>query len=148
MITSSCPKTSTDAFVAHAKRLVSERYPDLNGPDYTTIIDQPAFDRLVATLEDAKARGATVINLAPDQQLDARRRKLAPHIVLGVNDEMTIMKEEIFGPFLPIKTYRQARRGHRLRQRLTIARSPSIRSPTTSASPSGTSPRSSPAASA
>ncbi|MDM7937196.1 MAG: coniferyl aldehyde dehydrogenase [Cyanobium sp. CZS 48M] len=102
------PEVSIDAFVAHAKRLVAERYPDLNGPDYTTIIDQPAFDRLVATLEDAKVRGATVINLAPDQQLDARRRKLAPHIVLGVNDEMTIMKEEIFGPILPIKPYRQA----------------------------------------
>jgi coniferyl-aldehyde dehydrogenase len=101
------PEASTDAFVAHAKRLVAERYPDLNGPDYTTIIDQPAFDRLVATLEDAKARGATVINLAPDQQLDTRRRKLAPHIVLDVNDEMTIMKEEIFGPFLPIKPYRE-----------------------------------------
>ncbi|MCP9771190.1 coniferyl aldehyde dehydrogenase [Synechococcus sp. Tobar12-5m-g] len=103
------PEGSIDAFVAHAKRLVAERYPDLNGPDYTTIIDQPAFDRLVATLEDAKVRGATVINLAPDQQLDARRRKLAPHIVLGVTDEMTIMKEEIFGPFLPIKPYREAK---------------------------------------
>lgn len=101
------PAASVDAFVAHAKQLVAERYPDLNGPDYTTIIDQPAFDRLVATLEDARVRGATVINLAPDQQLDTSRRKLAPHIVLGVNDEMTIMKEEIFGPFLPIKPYRE-----------------------------------------
>ncbi len=101
------PEAGIDAFVAHAKRLVAERFPDLNGPDYTTIIDQPAFDRLNATLEDAKARGATVINLAPDQQLDAGRRKIAPHIVLGVNDEMTIMKEEIFGPFLPIKPYRE-----------------------------------------
>lgn len=102
------PEGSTDEFVAHAKRLIAERYPDLNGPDYTTIIDQPAYDRLVATLEDAKARGATVINLAPDQQLEADRRKLAPHLVLGVNDEMMIMKEEIFGPFLPIKPYRDA----------------------------------------
>ena len=102
------PEQNTDTFVADAKRLVAQRYPDLNGPDYTTIIDQTAFDRLVATLEDAKARGATVINLAPDQQLDAGRRKLAPHIILGVNEEMTIMKEEIFGPFLPIKPYRSA----------------------------------------
>ena len=102
------PEASIDAFVAHAKRLVAERYPDLNGPDYTTIIDQPAFDRLNATLEDAKARGATVINLAPDQQPDTHRRKIAPHIVLGVTDEMTIMKEEIFGPLLPVKPYREA----------------------------------------
>jgi acyl-CoA reductase-like NAD-dependent aldehyde dehydrogenase len=89
------------------KRFVAERYPDLNGPDYATIIDQPVFDRLVATLEDAKARGATGINLAPDQQPDARRRKLARDIVLGVDDEMTIMKEEIFGPLLTIKPYRE-----------------------------------------
>ena len=59
--------SSIDAFVEHAKRLVAERFPHLNGPDYTTIIDQPAFDRLNATLEDARARGATVINLAPGQ---------------------------------------------------------------------------------
>jgi coniferyl-aldehyde dehydrogenase len=102
------PEASIDAFVAHAKRLVAQRYPDLNGPDYSTIIDQPAFDRLTATLEDARARGATVINLAPGQQPDASRRKFAPHIVLGVTDEMTIMKEEIFGPLLPIKPYRDA----------------------------------------
>jgi coniferyl-aldehyde dehydrogenase len=102
------PEGSADAFVAHAQRLVAERFPDLNGRDYTTIIDQPAYDRLVATLEDASSRGATVINLAPDQQLDARRRKFAPHIVLGVTDDMTIMKEEIFGPLLPVKTYRDA----------------------------------------
>jgi coniferyl-aldehyde dehydrogenase len=100
------PEASIDAFVAHATRLVAERYPDINGPDYTTIIDPAAFDRLTATLEDARARGATVINLAPGQQADASRRKLAPHIVLGVTDEMTIMKEEIFGPLLPIKPYR------------------------------------------
>jgi coniferyl-aldehyde dehydrogenase len=56
----------------------------------------------------AKTLGATVINLAPDKQLDARSRKLAPHIVLRVNDEMTILKEEIFGPLLPIKLYRKA----------------------------------------
>jgi coniferyl-aldehyde dehydrogenase len=102
------PEASIDEFVAHAKRLVAQRYPDLNGPDYSTIIDQPAFDRLTATLEDARARGATVINLAPGQQPDASRRKFAPHIVLGVTDEMTIMKEEIFGPLLPIKPYRDA----------------------------------------
>jgi coniferyl-aldehyde dehydrogenase len=33
-------------------------------------------------------------------------RKIPPHLVLGVSDEMTIMREEIFGPLLPVKTYR------------------------------------------
>jgi coniferyl-aldehyde dehydrogenase len=100
------PESSVDEFVAHAKLLVAKRYPDLNGSDYTSIIDQRAFDRLGALLVDAKNHGATIINLAPDQKLDPNQRKMAPHIILGVNDEMKIMKEEIFGPLLPIKTYR------------------------------------------
>ena len=100
------PDNKIDEFVAHARRLVAERYPDLNGPDYTAIINQRAYDRLTAMLEDARAKGATVVNLAPDQKPDAARRKLAPHIVLNVGDDMSIMQEEIFGPLLPIKPYR------------------------------------------
>ena len=100
------PEGRIEEFVEHARRLVAERYPDLNGPDYTSIIDQRAYDRLVATLDDARAKGASIINLAPDQRLDANRRKLAPHIVLDLTEGMTIMQEEIFGPLLPIKTYR------------------------------------------
>ena len=100
------PEDKTDAFVAHAQRLVATRYPDLNISDYTTIINQRAYDRLTAMLEDARAKGATVVNLAPDQTPDGARRKLAPHILLGVTDDMLVMQEEIFGPLLPIKTYR------------------------------------------
>lgn len=100
------PQNRIDEFVAYARRLVAERYPDLNGPDYTAIINQRAYDRLIAMLEDARAKGATVVDLAPGQRPDAARRKLAPHIVLNVDDNMSIMKEEIFGPLLPIKPYR------------------------------------------
>jgi coniferyl-aldehyde dehydrogenase len=99
------PQDKTDEFVAYARRLFAERYPDLNGPDYTAIINQRAYDRLTAMLEDARGKGATVVNLAPDQKLDAARRKLAPHIILDVADDMTILQEEIFGPLLPIKPY-------------------------------------------
>lgn len=101
------PEDKTDEFVATARRLVAERYPDLNSSDYTSIINQRAYDRLVAMLQDAREKGATVVNLAPDQKPDAARRKLSPHILLDVNDDMMIMQEEIFGPLLPIKTYRK-----------------------------------------
>ncbi|MFT4095723.1 MAG: coniferyl aldehyde dehydrogenase [Rhodoblastus sp.] len=99
------PRGSEDAFVAHCKRLLKERYPDLNGPDYTAIIDQRSYDRLTATLEDARAKGARVINLAEGQTPDAARRKFAPHVVLDPTEDMIVMQREIFGPILPIKTY-------------------------------------------
>jgi coniferyl-aldehyde dehydrogenase len=101
------PEDKTEAFVDHARRFVAERYPDLNSSDYTTIINQRAYDRLTAMLQDAAEKGATLVNLAPDQTPDAARRKLTPHILLNVTEDMTIMQEEIFGPLLPIKTYRK-----------------------------------------
>ena len=99
------PQDKTDEFVANAQRFVAERYPDLNSPDYTAIINQRAYDRLNAMLEDAREKGATIVNLAPDQKPDASRRKFSPHIILDVSDEMSVLQEEIFGPLLPIKTY-------------------------------------------
>jgi coniferyl-aldehyde dehydrogenase len=102
------PTGTEQAFVEHAQRLVGARYPDLNGPDYTSIIDQRAYDRLVDTLEDARAKGATVVNLAPNQQPDPARRKFPPHLLLNVTDDMIVMQREIFGPLLPVKTYRSA----------------------------------------
>jgi coniferyl-aldehyde dehydrogenase len=100
------PEGKVDAFVTHARRLVAERYPDLNGPDYTAIINQPAYDRLIAMLQDARQKGAAVVNLTPDQTANASRRILPPHIILDATEDMTILQEEIFGPLLPIKTYR------------------------------------------
>jgi coniferyl-aldehyde dehydrogenase len=102
------PEGKEQEFVDQARRLVGQRYPDLNGPDYTSIIDQRAYDRLVDTLEDARAKGATIVNLAPNQQPDAAQRKFPPHLLLGVTDDMTVMQREIFGPLLPVKTYRSA----------------------------------------
>jgi coniferyl-aldehyde dehydrogenase len=99
------PQERIVEFVDHARRLVAQRYPDLNGSDYTSIIDQRAYDRLVATLDDARAKGATVINLALDQTSDKSKRKLAPHVILDVTEDMRIMQEEIFGPLLPVKSY-------------------------------------------
>lgn len=100
------PEGRTDEFVAHARRIIAGRYPDLNGPDYTAIINQAAYDRLIAMLEDAREKGANVINLTPDQTPNASRRILPPHIILDATEDMTILQEEIFGPLLPIKTYR------------------------------------------
>ncbi len=100
------PEGKTDEFVAHAKRLLAERYPDINAGDYTSIIDQRAYDRLHNTLEDARAKGATVINLVPDQQPNAALRKFAPHVVINPTADMIASQREIFGPILPIRTYR------------------------------------------
>ena len=99
------PQGREQEFVAHCRELVAQRYPDLNHEDYTAIIDQRSYERLLATLDDARARGATVVNLAPEQKPDATRRKLAPHLVLHPTPDMVLSQREIFGPILPVRTY-------------------------------------------
>jgi coniferyl-aldehyde dehydrogenase len=79
--------------------------PDVNGADYTSIIDQRSYDRLIAALEDARAKGARLIDLAEGQTPDASRRKFPPHIVLDANSDMELMRREIFGPILPVRLY-------------------------------------------
>ncbi len=99
------PADKVDAFVDLARSLVAARYPQLDSPDYTSIIDQRAFERLLAALEDARNRGARVLSLQDGPAFDRATRKIAPHIVLDAPPDCLLMQREIFGPILPLRTY-------------------------------------------
>lgn len=100
------PENKVDAFVQNACEVATQRYPDILNGDYTAIIDQRQYERIQSVLADAIAKGATAVNLCPNQSGDTARRIMPPHAVLNVTDDMLIMQSEIFGPLLPIKTYR------------------------------------------
>jgi coniferyl-aldehyde dehydrogenase len=100
------PEGKRDQFVAAAQRILPQRYPDTNQSSYTSVIDEKSYRRLRTTLEDARQRGAQVVPLVPNMDFNDQLRKIPPHLVLDVSDNMIIMREEIFGPLLPIKTYR------------------------------------------
>jgi coniferyl-aldehyde dehydrogenase len=100
------PADKRDQFVAAAKRIMAERYPDIHERSYTSIIDEKSYKRLRATLEDAERKGAQVVPLVPNATFDDELRKIPPQLVLDPSEDMTIMREEIFGPLLPVKTYR------------------------------------------
>jgi coniferyl-aldehyde dehydrogenase len=99
------PRGKIDAFVALAQQFVAARYPDIATRDYTSIIDARAFERLRQALEDARARGARVVQLLPGAAFDEATRKLAPHLVIGPSPESELMQREIFGPILPVLGY-------------------------------------------
>jgi coniferyl-aldehyde dehydrogenase len=100
------PEAARDRFVAAAKKIVAKRYPNPHEGSYTSVIDDKSYRRLRATLDDARQKGATVVPLVPDSSFHDGLRKIPPHLVLDPTDQMTIMQEEIFGPLLPVKTYR------------------------------------------
>jgi coniferyl-aldehyde dehydrogenase len=75
-------------------------------PDYTAIVDERHYRRLTALVDDARTKGARIIAINPAQEtLDPALRRLAPTLIVGANDTMAVMREEIFGPLLPIETY-------------------------------------------
>lgn len=101
------PEGKAEAFVAAAKSIVSQRYPTITTKDYTCIIDRKSFKRLLATLEDAKLKNAEITRLIPGEEYNETEKKICPMIFRNVSEEMILMQQEIFGPFLPVMTYRQ-----------------------------------------
>ena len=99
------PAGAEQEFAIHCKRLFAERFPDINGPDYTSIIDDRSFRRLEGALADARSKGATLLNLAEGQKPNVNLRKFPPHLVLNPTDDMQVMQREIFGPILPVRSY-------------------------------------------
>lgn len=99
-------ESRVDEFVDAAKAWVAKHCPDINSPDYTSIIDQRSYDRLNEALDDARRLGATIVNLAEGQVSEPGLRKMPPHLVLNTTDDMALMKREIFGPILPVLPYK------------------------------------------
>ena len=100
------PAELLDVFVAKAAAAVQRMFPTLvDNPDYTSIVDARHYERLRSAVEDARTKGARVIELGPAGEAGGeRRRRIPPTLILDPTDGMRVMQEEIFGPLLPVKT--------------------------------------------
>jgi acyl-CoA reductase-like NAD-dependent aldehyde dehydrogenase len=78
-----------------------------DNPDYTAIVAQRHYDRIMGHIEDARAKGARIVEIKPEGEdlTQQEHRKIAPTLIIDPTDDMTVMQEEIFGPVLPVKTY-------------------------------------------
>ncbi|MDG1825622.1 MAG: coniferyl aldehyde dehydrogenase [Henriciella sp.] len=103
------PADKTGEFVGAAQGAVAKMYADglKDNDDYTSIVNQRHFDRLNSYLDDAREKGAEVIEINPagENFTQQPHHKMAPHIVLNPTDDMKVMQDEIFGPILPVKSY-------------------------------------------
>ena len=103
------PEEKVEEFVQASVEATSEMYPELkDNDDFTSIINQRHYDRIQSYLEDAKEKGADVVEINPSNEDFSQQphHKIPPTIVLNPSDDMKIMQEEIFGPVLPVKTYK------------------------------------------
>ena len=107
------PKDKTQEFVGAATRAVETMYPTglKDNDDYTSIVNQRHYDRIQGYLEDARSKGAEVVELNPKSESFAQQphHKIPPTLIIDPTDDMKVMQDEIFGPILPVKSYNDAR---------------------------------------
>jgi coniferyl-aldehyde dehydrogenase len=103
------PEARLEEFIQVAGETVGKFYPTLKtNSNYTSIVNDRHYRRITQYLEEAKARGVRTVELNPAHEtFEPGLRKLPPTLVIEPGDDLAIMREEIFGPVLPIKTYRR-----------------------------------------
>ena len=96
------------SFTEEYKQAVQKFYPaGVLDPAYGSIINDRHLARLSAMIDDARRKGASIIEIGPVSAPNrGRERTLPPTLILNPTPEMTILQEEIFGPILPVVAYR------------------------------------------
>lgn len=103
------PEDKQDEAVAGVVQGASAMYPRLlDNDDYASIVSDRHFERLQGLVDDARGKGAEVIEVNPagEDFANANQRKMPLTILRNVTEDMAAMQEEIFGPVLPVMTYR------------------------------------------
>lgn len=90
-----------DRLVAEIQRAVERQLGDdpLSNPEYGKMVNRKHFDRVRGLIDPAK--------VVSGGQVDEGALRIAPTIMRGVTADDAVMGEEIFGPVLPVLTYRE-----------------------------------------
>lgn len=103
------PESKQDEAIHGVWQGTANMYPTLlDNEDYASVVTDRHFDRLQELVADARDKGAEVIEVNPGNEdfSNTNARKMPLTILKNVNDDMRALQEEIFGPVLPVKTYR------------------------------------------
>jgi aldehyde dehydrogenase (NAD+) len=94
----------TKRVIEETKNLFSEKGNFKQSQSYCRIVNERHFLRLNGILEDGLKKGAK-LDLGGD--MDASSRFFSPVVLTNIPRDSRLMEEEIFGPILPIITYKE-----------------------------------------
>ena len=101
------PEERIEDFVAAARASVARMYPRLaDNPQYSSIVNTRHRERLRALVKEARSAGERVEEINPASEDLSRSPRMAPHLVVSPGPTLRLMREEIFGPILPLVGYR------------------------------------------
>lgn len=104
------PEEKLQEVIAAAEKAVTAMYPTILGnPEYTAVVNERHYERLTGYLREAEERGIKTIAINPgkeDFSAQEGSRKIPPTLIPQPADDLKVMQEELFGPLLPIRTYK------------------------------------------
>ena len=105
------PEEKLHDVIATAQQVVAAMYPTLlDNAQYTSVINERHYQRLNGYLAEARERGVKVIEINPageDFSGQQGTHKIPPTLIPEPPEDLKLLQEEIFGPLLPIRTYRE-----------------------------------------
>ena len=87
-----------DSLVTSLKKYIQKFSYNADSEQYTQIINEKNFERLIKMIDPE--------NVFYGGNFDAKKRFIEPTILQNVTWEDSVMQEEIFGPILPVLTYK------------------------------------------
>ena len=103
------PEEKLADIIELATSAVEQMYPTLlHNPQYTAMVNNRHYQRIADNLADAHDRGIKTVTINPANEdfSDNPKHKIAPTLIINPDDAATCMQDEIFGPLLPIRTYK------------------------------------------
>jgi len=107
------PEEKSGEFVGAATAAVEKMFPTglKDNDDYTSLVNQRHYDRVMGYIEEAREQGAEVVEINPGNENFSQQphHKIPPTLIMNPSDDLKVMQDEIFGPVLPVKSYKQTR---------------------------------------
>lgn len=105
------PEEKLHEVIATAQKMVAQMYPSLlDNKQYTSVVNERHYQRLTGYLAEAEERGVKTIAINPAGEDFSQQQgtyKIPPTLIPEPPEDLKVLQEEIFGPLLPIRTYRE-----------------------------------------
>ena len=101
------PEPELEKFISSARDAFQTMFPSVSGnSDYVAVINARHYQRISGYIDEAKQSGAWVEPLSREAY-NAQEQRIPLHIIVNPSEDLKVMQDEIFGPVMIVKTYKE-----------------------------------------
>lgn len=103
-------ESDLNELIAELEKAFAKYFPNLlANPDYSSIVNERHHQRLMSYISEARENDGEIWEINPSNENFRNQNgshKIPPTLIINPNDDWKVMQEEIFGPVIPIKSYK------------------------------------------